>query len=190
MKKLIWADANGIRTYGCAACKWTHVAKEFAPGDAETPDGFVAHDCDHPSWKFNAEQNSALASRSALPPPQRRWRRYDFHVPVTISMGARRVQVLGTALNEGGMTVCSDSELKIGDEIKVEFRPPFSNTVVNLGAVVRNRSSNRYGMEFVGATDAERQEIVLLRSMVKMLEARVTYYEERASSRVVDKVGF
>ena len=105
-------------------------------------------------------------------------------------MGARRVQVLGTALNEGGMTVCSDSELKIGDETKVEFRPPFSNTVVNLGAVVRNRSSNRYGMEFVGTTDAECQEIVLLRSMVKMLEARVTYYEERASSRVVDKVGF
>jgi hypothetical protein len=187
MKKLIWADANGVRTFGCAACKWTHEVKEFNPesSEMETPDGFDDHNCDHPSWKFDADQSSALAGSCASPAPKRRWRRYDFHVPVAISLGARRIQVLGTALNEGGMTVCSETTLRIGEEMKVEFRPPFSNTVVNLGAVVRNRSGNRYGLEFTGATDAERLEIVLLRSMVKMLEARVTYYEERASSKVL-----
>jgi hypothetical protein len=186
MKKLIWADANGVRTFGCAACNWTHVAGELTPEFSDAaPDGFRDHDCEHPSWKFNAEQSSALAGPSTTPAPQRRWRRYDFHVPVTVSIGGRKIQVLGTALNEGGMTVCSDAALMIGDPVRVEFRPPFSNTVVNLDAVIRNRTGNRYGIEFVGANDAERQEIVLLRSMVKMLEARVTYYEERASGRVV-----
>jgi hypothetical protein len=40
-------------------------------------------------------------------------------------------------------------------------------------------------MEFVGANGAERQEIVLLRTIVKMLEARVSYHQERAANKVL-----
>jgi hypothetical protein len=40
-------------------------------------------------------------------------------------------------------------------------------------------------MEFIGTNDADSQEIVLLRTIVKMLEARVSYYEQRAADKVV-----
>jgi hypothetical protein len=119
---------------------------------------------------------------------KRRWRRYDFQVPVTLTtnQGNKKIQARGTDLNEGGMTVYAKAELTVGDELNVEFRPPFSNTVVNLAVAVKNRDGNRYGMEFVGANGAQHQEIVLLRTMVKMLEARVGYYQERATSKVLD----
>jgi hypothetical protein len=124
---------------------------------------------------------------SSMTDPRRRWRRYDFHVPVTLTakIGNQRISASGTGLNEGGITVCAETELPIGDELKMEFRPPFSNTVVSLPVVVRNRSGNRYGMEFMGSSGAERQEIVLLRTIVKMLEARVSYYRERATNEVL-----
>jgi hypothetical protein len=119
---------------------------------------------------------------------ERRWRRYDFHVPVTIttSTGKEKIQASGTGLNEGGMTVYAEAEFTLGDELTVEFRAPFSNAVVNLAVVVRDRNGNRYGMEFVGTNGAEHQEIVLMRTMVKMLEARVSYYEKRATNKVLD----
>ena len=119
---------------------------------------------------------------------KRRWRRYDFQVPVilTTSNGSKKIHARGTALNEGGIMVYAEAELTLGDELKVEFRPPFSNTALNLSVVVRNRIGNRYGMEFIGTNGAELQEIVLLRKIVKMLKARVSYYEERAANKVQD----
>ena len=122
-----------------------------------------------------------------LPPTtgqKRKWRRYDFHMSVTLTTktGNQKIPASGTGLNEGGITVYADSEFAVGDELKVEFTPPFFNAVMNLSVVVRNRHGNRYGMEFVGTDDAERQEMVLLRTIVKMLAARVNYYEERATT--------
>lgn len=119
---------------------------------------------------------------------KRRWPRYDFQVPVTLTTncGNKKIPACGTDLNEGGMTVCSETELTLGHELKVEFRPPFSNAMVNLAVVVRNRNGKGYGMEFVGTSGAEHQEIILLRTIVKMLEARVSYYEERATDKVLD----
>ena len=113
---------------------------------------------------------------------KRRWPRYTFDVPVTITTsGNRKIQGRGTELNEGGLTVHGEAELALGDELKVEFRPAFSTAAVNLTVVVRNQNGNRYGMEFVGRTHLERQEIALLRTIVKMLEARVSYYGEQAA---------
>jgi PilZ domain len=118
---------------------------------------------------------------------KRRWPRYHFHVPVTLttSAGHTIIQALGTDLNEGGVTIFSEVELKVADDLNLELRPPFSNTVLKLRVVVRNRNGNRYGMEFIGANDADSQEIVLLRTIVRMLEARVSYYEQRAADKVV-----
>lgn len=102
-------------------------------------------------------------------------------VSLTTKTGNQKISGSGTGLNEGGITVYAEGDFAVGDELKVEFTPPFFNAVVYLPAIVRNRHGNRYGMEFVGTDDAERQEIVLLRTIVKMLEARVNYYEERAA---------
>ena len=119
---------------------------------------------------------------------KRRWRRYDFQVPVilTTNHGNKKIQARGTDLNEGGVTVCAEAELALGDELKVEFTPPFSTTMVNLSAIVKDRTGNHYGMEFIGTNGGELQEIALLRKIVKMLEARVSYYEERATTKVLD----
>jgi hypothetical protein len=132
---------------------------------------------------------SPVASLESPPLPQtigqkRRFRRYDFHMSVSLTTktGNQKIPASGTGLNEGGITVYAEGNFALGDELKVEFTPPFFNAVVNLAAIVRNRNGNRYGMEFVGTDDAERQEMVLLRTIVKMLEARVNYYEERATS--------
>jgi hypothetical protein len=122
-----------------------------------------------------------------LPPTtgqKRRFRRYDFHMSVTLTTktGDQKISGSGTGLNEEGITVYAEGEFAVGDELKVEFTPPFFNAVVNLTAVVRNRNGNRHGMEFVGTDDAERREMDLLRTIVKMLEARVNYYGERATT--------
>jgi hypothetical protein len=119
---------------------------------------------------------------------KRRWRRYDFQVPVTLTTrnGNEKIPARGSNLNEGGLTAYAEAELTLGDELKAEFRPPFSNTALNLPVVVKNRIGNRYGMEFMGTNSGELQEIVLLRRIVKMLETRVSYYEERATKKVVD----
>lgn len=134
---------------------------------------------------MHASPRASLES-PPLPPTigqKRRFRRYDFHMSVSLTTktGNQKISGSGTGLNEGGMTVYAEGEFAVGDELKVEFTPPFFNAVVYLPAIVRNRHGNRYGMEFVGTDDAERQEIVLLRTIVKMLEARVNYYEERAA---------
>ena len=100
--------------------------------------------------------------------------------------GNKRVPAHGTNLNEGGMTVYVEAELALGNELKVEFTPPFSTTAVNLSAIVKDRIGNRYGMEFTGTNDAERQEIVLVRAIVRMLKARVSYYEDPATDKVLD----
>jgi hypothetical protein len=102
-------------------------------------------------------------------------------VTLTTKTGDQKISGSGTGLNEGGITVYPEGEFAVGDELKVEFTPPFFNAVVNLTAVVRNRHGNRYGMEFLSTDDAERREMVLLRTIVKMLEARINYYEERAT---------
>lgn len=257
MKRLVWIDANGQRTFGCAGCRWTYPVEEFTPEFSETElrEDYLGHDCNHPQFKYDDESSTlagtvdsfsqpvscaqllqdlcglkgnVLASIEALSSPsnedmatvkaeldsvrsllwlhmhpspapakeapqmtstdvrKRRWRRYDFQVPVTLTtnQGDKKIQARGTELNEGGMTVYVKSELAVGEELTAEFRPPFSNMVVSLKVAVKNRNGNRYGMEFVGAGGAGQQEIVLLRTIVRMLEARVGYYEERATHKV------
>lgn len=257
MKRLVWNDANGVRSFGCAGCRWTFSVKEFTPGFSETEvrEEFLDHDCDDP--RFRPEDNrslplprtaeltsppvntsqvlqdlcglqgavlaaiEALASptpsgdlaaikaeldsvRSLLwlhlhasqetpvpdhhpqspsaTPQKRRWRRYGFDLPVTITTSTgKRLKARGTDLSEGGITVHAETPLTLGDELRVVFTPPFSNAEVKLPVVVRNQVGNRYGMEFLGSSGAELQEVALLRMLVKMLEARVNYCENDAS---------
>jgi hypothetical protein len=262
MKRLVWIDANGVRAFGCAGCRWTYRVKEFTPGSSETElsEDFRGHDCDNPRFKFENDRSSTLPGTDDLISPsvngdqlmrdlcgltgtvlaeiealsasapsngdlaaikaeldsvrsllwlhkqaspaaakdgpqiasttdqKRRWRRYDFQVPVTLTTrnGNEKIPARGSNLNEGGLTAYAEAELTLGDELKAEFRPPFSSTALNLPVVVKNRIGNRYGMEFMGTNSAELQEIVLLRRIVKMLETRVSYYEERATKKVVD----
>ncbi len=114
-----------------------------------------------------------LAKMGTASLPQRRWRRYDFDVPVTILVErpAARIPARATSLNEGGFAVQTDAELC--DELRVEFTPPFCNTRFNVAAAIRNRNANRYGVEFLAASEEEQQELALLRLFVRQLASRI-----------------
>jgi hypothetical protein len=109
------------------------------------------------------------------PAAARRWRRYHFDLPVrlTVNNADIGVSVRGTELNEGGIAICTPTELKIGDRLQLEFTPPYSGLPITLPAVVRNNSDNRYGLEFTGSNPAEQQEIALLRLFVRSLSGQL-----------------
>ena len=91
-------------------------------------------------------------------PNSRRWARYKVDVPVVITL--RRlgeVTVLegrGSELNCGGMKIFLPTDLLIGDQVTVEFTPPYSSQPVMMRGVVRNCHIYSYGVEFVRGRDA------------------------------------
>jgi hypothetical protein len=50
-------------------------------------------------------------------------------------------------------------DLAIGDRIKVEITLPYCVQSITLAAIVRNRSSFTYGIEFMGISSAQQAEI-------------------------------
>ncbi|HST10233.1 MAG TPA: PilZ domain-containing protein [Terriglobales bacterium] len=83
---------------------------------------------------------------------RRRWPRYRLDVPIRlIVQTANKISVIvgrGNELNEGGMALTAGVELRLGDEIHIEFTPPYSGSPIRIRGVVRNRAGYRYGMEF------------------------------------------
>lgn len=105
------------------------------------------------------------------PAAQRRWRRYRFDLPVTLTV-CRDHAVLnarGRSLNEGGMAVAAEVKLATGDPVTVEFTPPYAHLPIKLSAVVRNYDGEFYGLEFVAHNAEQQEEISLLRLFVQGL---------------------
>jgi len=88
----------------------------------------------------------------------RRWARYRVDVPLMITL--RRfgkvtvVEGRGSELNCGGMKVFLPADLLIGDQVAVEFTPPYSSQSVTLKGIVRNCHVYSYGVEFIRNQDA------------------------------------
>lgn len=88
----------------------------------------------------------------------RRWARYKIDVPVMITL--RRpgrgtvVEGRGSELNCGGMKVFLPADLLIGDQVTVEFTPPYSSHAVTMKGIVRNCHIYSYGVEFIRLKDA------------------------------------
>jgi hypothetical protein len=88
----------------------------------------------------------------------RRWTRYKVDVPVMITL--RRlgkvivVEGRGSELNCGGMKVFLPADLLIGDQVAVEFTPPYSSQPVMMKGIVRSCHIYSYGVEFVRTKDA------------------------------------
>ncbi|MGA2992816.1 MAG: PilZ domain-containing protein [Candidatus Korobacteraceae bacterium] len=83
----------------------------------------------------------------------RRWARYQVEVPVWVMVEvggeATVVEGRGSQLNCGGMTVFAPIELAIGEQVSVEFTPPYSSRPLTMTCVVRNCHRYSYGVEFV-----------------------------------------
>jgi hypothetical protein len=119
-----------------------------------------------------------LSSGVALPleksADMRRWPRYaiDVRLRATVRTGNadRTVHGRGTEMGKGGMAALLPIELAIGDTIKVDITFPYCTQSFTLAAVVRNRSSFTYGVEFMGINSAQQAEIERVCRLLSILQ--------------------
>ncbi len=109
----------------------------------------------------------------------RRWHRFRFDVPVRVLMrrNARDLEVAGrgTGMNEGGIGIVLnlDAPLQVGNQVQVEFRPPYAGLPVYVRGAVRHAAGNRYGVEFLATDAAEQEEVGLFRRMLRAAADRL-----------------
>jgi PilZ domain len=106
---------------------------------------------------------------------KRRWPRHKLDVPVRVVVHAAEKTVIrdgrGRALSEGGMCFSAGVELKIGDQVEVEFTPAYSGHPIRVRAIARNRDGYSYGVEFLASSDQERNEIAWLRENLQTMSS-------------------
>jgi hypothetical protein len=106
----------------------------------------------------------AIDARIATAPPGgRRWRRFEFTVPIRVTVEKfRQLSVIssrGSQVNAGGLALFADTELLIGDEADITL----ADYGVTLRAVVRNRTGNQYGVKFLATSAEEAEQLGLFR---------------------------
>ncbi len=93
----------------------------------------------------------------------RRYPRYEFETDVTATvLGMERSETArGCSLNinESGIAGLFPTEWDVGASVNLQFSVPFATAPVRVRAVVRNRTSYRYGFEFVDLTPEHRGTI-------------------------------
>jgi hypothetical protein len=96
----------------------------------------------------------------------RRWKRHRVDVPVRVIVHrCDRTSLFdgrGTELSEGGMAVTAGVELRLGDDVDIEFTPPYSGIPIRTTGTIRNRTGYRYGVEFVSDSRDQREQICRL----------------------------
>ncbi len=75
----------------------------------------------------------------------------------------------GNDVSEGGVLVFAGMELKAGDEVAIEFTPPFAAGPVRAKGIVRHRRGYNYGIEFLEETAADKEHTERFRSLLKMV---------------------
>jgi len=103
----------------------------------------------------------------------RRWNRYKVDVPLRVIVGNERkatiVYARGTSLSEGGMAMFASAELRPGDQVAVEFTPPYSAPPIRVEARICNRQGYTYGVEFLTDSSSQIQGAVQLRKHLTSL---------------------
>jgi hypothetical protein len=105
---------------------------------------------------------------------ERRWPRHKIDVPVRAVIRKPDKTMIrdgrGMEMSEGGMCLFISAELGLGEEIEVEFTPPYSGNPIRVRGRVRNCDGYRYGVEFVPESEKERSEVARLRQMLNPFE--------------------
>src|SRR5512142_896886 len=85
----------------------------------------------------------------------RRWPRYSVELPVRIygDLPSTVREGRGSNLNAGGMAVSTTVDLRVGDQITLEFAPPGVERAVTARCFIRNRSVQTYGDEIIAEND-------------------------------------
>ena len=83
------------------------------------------------------------------------------------------VQGRGSELNNGGMAVFAGTELAIGDQVLVEFTPPYTGQPIRVRCFVRNRSGYQYGVEFITENDDDYESANRIETVLKSMASPV-----------------
>ena len=59
-------------------------------------------------------------------------------------------------------------KLGVGDEVEIEFTPPYSGEPLRVRGVVRNCDGYRYGVEFIAGNTGGQQEVIRLRDALRI----------------------
>ncbi len=120
-----------------------------------------------------ANRASAPAPRSH--PQTRRWPRYHVDIPLRVVTQRATKNVIihghGTELNGGGMRVFAIVDLSVGDQVALEFTPPYSGRLVRVRGFVRNRAGHSYGIEFITENDADYHAVNQLESVLGQMSS-------------------
>jgi hypothetical protein len=90
---------------------------------------------------------------------RRKWPRFHLDVPVFVTpewpTRTHSWHARGSDLGGGGLAVEAEMDLALGDQVVVEFVPPYSAAPVGFRCWVRNCQGNRYGLEFITENDRD-----------------------------------
>jgi PilZ domain len=115
------------------------------------------HDREHDEGLMNRETQRECTINT------RRYQRYEFETDLTATIpGVERSEMTrGCSLNinEAGIAALFAMEWDIGVSVHLQFSVPFATAPVRVRAVVRNRTSYRYGFEFVDVAPEHRGTI-------------------------------
>lgn len=105
----------------------------------------------------------------------RRWQRCRLDIPIRIiirnSDATKIYDGRGNEISEGGMAVTAGVELKPGEDVAIEFTPPYAGDPIRVRGTVRNRTGYRYGVEFVSESAEETEQLNRLRPMLHTPES-------------------
>jgi PilZ domain-containing protein len=107
----------------------------------------------------------------------RRWQRYRLNLPIRLIFahdGTTKIMSgRGNDISEGGVLVFAGMELKTGDEVSIEFTPPYSNPIRARG-LVRHRRGYNYGIEFLQESEADRDQAEKFRGLLRLAAGNAT----------------
>ncbi len=105
----------------------------------------------------------------------RRWPRFLVQLPVRVYCGLPPSihEGHGSNLNGGGMAVSTTADLRVGDQISVEFTPPKAQEPVLARSFVRNCNRRTYGIEFITENDADYSTIGQIEYDLRRLAAEL-----------------
>ena len=144
------ATARFAKTLKSRHCGWPSNQRHLQPGQPlGLPSGMAT--------------NARFAATSL---DKRRWRRVHFTVPVRVTVDkSRHVTVInscGCHMNPGGIGFSADTELAVGDEVEIVL----TDYRLTLRGVIRDRTGNRYGVEFLAKSAEENEQLALFRQIL------------------------
>ncbi|MGA2233928.1 MAG: PilZ domain-containing protein [Terriglobales bacterium] len=116
-----------------------------------------------------------VAGLSSTCQGKRRSIRYKLDVPLRVILHKQDATLLrdgrGTEISEYGMCIMAGVELKLGEEVGIEFTLPYSGEPIRVSGAVRYRDGYRYGCEFTLDGQGERKDVARLRQVLQTFAA-------------------